>query len=335
MRFLRRYLLPRLAQYILVTFLGLTLIFFLPRLMPINPIQSALAQYQSAGMYIPPEQLEKMIKTLKQLYGLEGTLWQQYLSFWSRLFRGDFGPSLAQYPASVIDLIRKHLPWTIGLLVPSTFISWLLGTIIGGLAGYNYKARWTRILDNIFMFIRPVPYYIMAFLLLLLLAYVIPVFPLGGGAGITLKASFDLKSILNILRHAFLPALSLIILGIAEHFQAMKLTVQTVRSEDYVTYAQAAGVQRRKIAFKYVIRNAMLPRITHLGMTFGYLFSGALITEMVFAYPGVGWLLYNSITRADYNLFMGVSSISLIVITTSILVIDLIYPLVDPRIRYK
>ena len=185
------------------------------------------------------------------------------------------------------------------------------------------------------MLLRPVPYYIAALLLLILFAYVFPIFPLSGGMGIERSLCFSLESIRSLLWHWTLPALSLIIIGVAVNFQTMKLIVQSVRSEDYVGYAKAGGVKEGTIAFRYVIRNAMLPTITQLGLMFGQLFSGALITEMVFAYPGIGWLLYNAIMRADYNLIMGIACISVIAVTTSIFILDLIYPLIDPRIRYQ
>lgn len=335
MGFVRGYLLPRVVQYFLVTFLGLTAAFVLPRLMPINPIQQKIAQYQAFGVYIPPEQREEIIRTLKQLYGLEGTIFEQYLIFWKRLFRGDFGPSLAQYPTPVMELVTRHLPWTLGLLFLTTLLSWVLGTVIGGIAGYYFRSEWTKILDGIVMLVRPIPYYILSLLLLLLFAYIFPLFPLGGGAGVGVKITFSLRTIWNILYHAALPALTLVIAGGVTHFQAMKLIVQSVRSEDYVSYAKAAGVEEYRIAFRYVIRNAMLPTITQLGLSFGFVFSGALITEMVFAYPGIGWVLYNAVTNGDYNLIMAIACISVVAVTTSVLILDLLYPLVDPRVRYR
>lgn len=335
MSFVREYLLPRILQYFLVTFLGLSVAFILPRLMPINPVQQKIAQYQSFGVYIPPEQRDAMIQALKELYGLEGTLFTQYVAFWKRLFRGDFGPSLAQFPTPVMELVSRHLPWTLGLLALTTLFGWVLGTLIGGVAGYYARSRWTKILDGIAMLIRPIPYYILSLLLLLLLAYIFPIFPLGGGAGVGIQLTLNLRTILSILRHAALPALTLIIAGGITHFQAMKLIVQSVRSEDYVTYAKAAGIDERRIAFRYVIRNAMLPTITQLGLSFGFVFSGALITEMVFAYPGIGWVLYNAVMNGDYNLIMAIACISVVAITTSVFVLDLFYPLVDPRVRYR
>ncbi|MCS7241967.1 MAG: ABC transporter permease [Candidatus Caldatribacterium sp.] len=335
MSFVREYLLPRVFQYLLVTFLGLSAAFILPRLMPINPVQQKIAQYQSFGVYIPPEQRDAMIQTLKELYGLEGTLLEQYVAFWKRLLRGDFGPSLAQFPTPVMELVSRHLPWTLGLLALTTLLGWVLGTLVGGIAGYYARSKWTQLLDGIAMFVRPIPYYILSLLLLLFLAYVFPIFPLGGGAGVGVQLTLNLRTIRNILHHAALPALTLIIAGGVTHFQAMKLIVQSVRSEDYVSYAKAAGIDERRIAFRYVIRNAMLPTITQLGLSFGFVFSGALITEMVFAYPGIGWVLYNAVMNGDYNLIMAIACISVVAITTSVFVLDLLYPLVDPRVRYR
>lgn len=335
MSFIRGYLLPRAIQYVLVTFLGLTAAFVLPRLMPINPIQQRIAQYQSFGVYIPPEQRDVMIRTLKELYGLEGTLFEQYIAFWKRLLRGDFGPSLAQFPTPVMELVSRHLPWTLGLLALTTLLGWVFGTIVGGVAGYYARSRWAKILDGIAMLVRPIPYYILSLLLLLLLAYVFPIFPLGGGAAVGVQPALNLQTIWSILRHAALPALTLIIAGGVTHFQAMKLIVQGVRAEDCVTYAKAAGIDERRVVFRYVIRNAMLPTVTQLGLSFGFVFSGALITEMVFAYPGIGWVLYNAVMNGDYNLIMAIACISVVAITTSVFILDLLYPLVDPRVRYR
>jgi peptide/nickel transport system permease protein len=128
--------------------------------------------------------------------------------------------------------------------------------------------------------------------------------------------------------------MSLIILGTTAWFQTMKLIVQNVNSSDYVQYAKMGGIKEEKIVNRYVIRNGMLPQITALGLVFGQLFSGALIVEIVFSYPGIGSLLYNAILTGDYNLIMGITVFSIVAISTAILVVDLIYPLFDPRIRY-
>ncbi|ABV32919.1 ABC transporter permease [Pseudothermotoga lettingae] len=335
MAFIRRYLLPRLIVYFLVIFVGITVIFVIPRLLPIDPIQQLIGKLSAQGTYLDPKAINRMIETLQELYGLKGSLWEQYVNFWGRLLRGDFGPSYYQFPVPVITLIKQSLPWTFGLLLTTTIISWIIGNILGGLGGYFSDKNWVKILDGVAMVIRPMPYYILALGLLILFAYVFPIFPLGGGYLIGGHVSFTFSSLLILLRHAFLPALSLILINIFVWFQAMKLFVQSVKSEDYVNYAKLGGVMQSRIVYKYVIKNAMLPQITGLALSLGQIFSGALITEIAFSYPGLGTLLYNAIFTGDYNLLMGITTISILVITTSILVIDLLYPLFDPRVRYR
>lgn len=334
MAFIKRYLIPRLIQYFLVIFVGITAVFFIPRFTPSNPVERTIAQLRSMGSYLDPTSVDRMVADLTEMYGLQGSMLQQYGAFWRRLFRGDFGVSFFQFPTPVLQLIQTALPWTAGLLLTTTLISWVFGSIIGGLAGYFVRKRWSKVLDAVAMFIRPLPSYIFSFALLVLFAYVVRWFPISGGISIGRKAAFNWGYIQDVLKHAFLPALSLTILGGAIWFQTMKLIVQNVNAEDFVQYAKLGGVKENRIVPKYVIRNAMLPQITSLALALGQIFSGALITEIVFSYPGLGTLLYNAITTGDYNLIMGITLLSIVAITTGILIIDLLYPLLDPRVRY-
>jgi peptide/nickel transport system permease protein len=276
-----------------------------------------------------------MVADLTELYGLEGSMFDQYVTFWERLFHGDFGVSFFQFPTPVIQLIKIALPWTLGLLLITTSIAWTGGILLGGLAGYFNRKGWSRVLDTWAMIVRPMPYYVFAFLLLLLFGYIFPIFPVAGGTDIGRQPSFSWAYISDVLQHAFLPALSLIILGLAAWFQTMKLIVQNVNASDFVQYAKFGGIKERRIVSRYVIRNGMLPQITALALLIGQIFSGALITEIVFSYPGLGTLLYNAILTGDYNLIMGITVFSILAITTAILVIDLVYPLFDPRIRFN
>ena len=282
-----------------------------------------------------PAAVDALRKSLTEMYGLEGGIFQQYFAFWGRLLRGDFGPSLFQFPVPVIDLITNSLPWTVGLLITTTVIAWIIGNILGALAGYFKNKGWAKTLDNIAMVVRPMPYYIFALLLLILFAYLIPIFPSAGGYSVGRKIGFNWPFISDLIIHSFLPAMSLVILGIAANFMTMKLIVSNIVAEDYVMYAKAGGLKESKIAFKYVFRNGLLPQITGLALSLGQIFGGALITEIVFSYPGIGTLLYGAINSGDYNLIMGVVSLSVIGIAGATLIIDLIYPLFDPRIRYR
>jgi peptide/nickel transport system permease protein len=185
------------------------------------------------------------------------------------------------------------------------------------------------------MVIRPVPYYIVALGLLIIFAFAFPIFPVGGGLSVGREMHLTFDLFIDIAKHAFLPALSLVLVGSSVWFMTMRLLISNILREDYVLYAQVGGISDREIVFQYAIRNALLPQITGLALSLGQIFSGALITEQVFAYPGLGTLLYNSVSRGDYNLLMGITLLSIIGIATGVLIIDLIYPLFDPRIRYR
>jgi peptide/nickel transport system permease protein len=279
--------------------------------------------------------MDKIIADMTKMYGLEGTWLDQYGDFWMRLMRGDLGVSFFQFPTPVSTLIVTALPWTVGLLLTTTIFAWVIGNVLGAFAGYYSSSRWAQGMDAVAMVIRPMPYYIFAFALLLLFAYAVRWFPVSGGSSFGRQPSFTLPYIQDVLWHSFLPALSIAVLGMAVWFQTMKLVVQSVVGESYVQYARLGGVTERKIVTRYVFRNALLPQITGLALSLGLIFSGALITEIVFSYPGLGTLLYRAIINGDYNLIMGITIFSIFAITTTVLIVDLIYPLFDPRIRYS
>ena len=333
MTFVRTYLVPRLIQYVLVVFVGITATFFIPRALPADPVQRTIGQLASRGGGVDPAVVDQTIAELTELYGLEGSTWDQYLAFWGRLFRFDFGVSFFSFPTPVSQLIRVALPWTVYLLLFTTVLAWTLGVLLGGLAGYFDRTRWSRSLDFVAMIVRPFPYYIFAFILLMVFGYFIQWFPISGGTSIGQQPAFTWTYISDVLRHAFLPALSLVLLGLTAWFQTMKLIVQNITSADFVQYAKMGGIRQQRIVNRYVIRNGILPQITALGLALGQIFGGALIVEIVFSYPGIGSLLFSAILSGDYNLIMGITIFSIVAISTSILIIDLIYPLFDPRIR--
>jgi peptide/nickel transport system permease protein len=334
--FMKRYLIPRLIQYVLIIWLGITVVFLIPRLTPNDPIMRMIGEMRGRGSTLEPGSMDDIIEDLTEMYGLGGSWLDQYWAFWGRLFHGDFGVSFFQFPTRVNQLIATAMPWTLGLLLTTTVLTWTFGNIIGGLAGYYPRKRWSRTLDAVAMVIRPLPYYVFAFTLLLLFAssLVFRWFPLTGGASMGALPTFSWAYIKDVLWHSALPALSLSILGGAVVFQTMKLLVQNVNAESFVQYAKLGGVTESRIVGKYVIRNALLPQITGLALSLGQIFSGALITEIVFSYPGLGMLLYRAIINGDYNLIMGITIFSIVGISTAILVVDLTYPLFDPRVRY-
>jgi len=332
-RFVRRYLIPRFIQYVLVTVFGITMIFFLPRLLPVGPVEKIVATVQARGEYSDPKAAQELVRVLREMYGLDQGLFQQYVSFWKRLFTGDFGPSLVNFPVPVIHLIGQSLPWTFGLVFFSTVSVFVVGNISGGLAGYFKGSRFLKVVDGMAMFAAPMPYYVVALMFIVLFAYVIPIFPVGGGYTIGRPIALTWTFAGDVLKHAFLPAMSLVLLGCATTHQVMRIIVQGVTEENYVRYARIASVSDRTIFARYVMRNAMLPQITRFALSIAGLFSGALVTEIVFAYPGIGLLAYRAIGASDYNMLMGITSLSIIALTTSTFLMDLLNPLFDPRIR--
>lgn len=332
---LKKYFLPRLLQYIVVLFVGITMVFIIPRLMPSDPVLSQLDQITAQGQYMDPDAVEEVRETLTELYGLEGNIGEQYLSFWSRLFRGDLGPSFTQFPTPVSKLISISLPWTIGLVATAVILSWLIGTFLGGIAVSYPDSLFTKVIEFFAMSVRPIPYYIMALSLVILFTYLLPIFPMSGGYSRGVTIGFNFEFIFNLIKHAALPILSLVLVGIGNWFLQMRNVASNVVEEDYVTYAEASGLPKKTIIFSYIMRNAIMPQVTGLGLNMGNIFGGALITEIVFSYPGIGTLLYNAIVSGDYNLIMGITIFSIIGVSTAMLVIDLIYPLIDPRVKYE
>ena len=328
------YVARRLGQFVLVVFIGVNITFFITHATPIDPVEQTIAASTSFGS-TSPEAIALMRQSLRELYGLQGGLPHQYLVFWQRMVLGDFGPSLSAFPTPVSVLIWRALPWTAGLLMFSTVLAWCLGNLLGGLAGYYRGSRLLRLAGVMAMGFHPIPYYIVAFVLLIVFGYLWPVLPISGGAQMNLPRGFDVRFIGSVLLHSILPALSLVLVGIGGWFMGMRSLVSNIVTEDYVTYAELGGVSRQRILRSYVMRNALVPQVTGLAISLGGIFNGAIITEQVFGYPGIGTLLVDAVHAGDYSLVLGVATVSIVAVAVSVLLIDLAYPLLDPRMKAR
>jgi peptide/nickel transport system permease protein len=326
------YLLKRLAQFALVVFVGINVTFFITHLTPIDPVEHTIGSLTSFGS-VSPEAVVMMRESLRELYGLEGTLTEQYLTFWGRILRADFGPSLSAFPTPVSVLMMRAIPWTTGLLLSAVLISWLIGNLLGGLAGYFRDNRTLKFIGVVTMGLHPIPYYIVAFVMLIIFGLLWPVLPISGGYQMNMRISFDLSFILSVIKHSILPAFSLVLVGVGGWFMGMRSLVSNVVTEDYVIYAELGGVDRRRVLQSYVMRNALLPQLTGLAMSLGAIFNGAIITEEVFNYPGIGHLLIEAVHAGDYSLVIGITSMSIIGVSIAVFLIDMLYPLLDPRVQ--
>lgn len=324
--------LKRLVQLVAVVFAGCTAAFFISHLSPISPVEEVIGRVAGQSSY-SPEAIESLRETLTELFGLNVPLHEQYFNFIGRLFQGDFGPSLIAFPRPAMELVMLALPWTVGLLTVSVTLTWLIGNILGGLAGYYQNSRILKAVGVIAMGVQPIPYYIVAFLLVIIFGFLWPVMPISGGFAMNVRPSYTPEFFLSVLQHAILPAASLVIVGLGTSFLGMRALVSNIVTEDYVTYAELAGVQRPRIVFSYVIRNAVVPQLTALAMQLGGIFSGTIITEQVFSYPGLGFLLVRAVNGGDTATVLAVSCIAVIAVATAIFLIDMIHPLLDPRVR--
>lgn len=326
------YVLKRFAQFLLVVFIGVSLTFFITHLTPIDPVEQMIASMTAMGQS-DPQSVALMRTALRELYGTGGPLLGQYVTYWGRILMLDFGPSLSAFPTPVSVLIGRALPWTVGLLFTCTLASWIIGNLLGGLAGYYRKNLLLKAMGVVVMGFHPVPYYIIAFVLLILFGYVWPILPTSGGASPNVPRGWNADYVLSVMRHAILPGLSIILVGLGGWFMGMRALVSNVVTEDYVVYAELGGVERGRILGDYVMRNALVPQVTGLAMSLGAIFNGAIVVEFVFSYPGLGRLLISAVYAGDYGLVLGVATISIVAVSAAVFLIDVLYPLFDPRVQ--
>ncbi|HML20922.1 MAG TPA: ABC transporter permease [Aggregatilinea sp.] len=335
-KFVLRYLIPRIIQYLTIIFVGITVTFIIPRLAPTDPVQAQVSMMIARGSALDPASIESMRSALTDLYGLSGSPIEQYFTFWGRLFRGDLGPSLGNFPTPVSKMIGQALPYTLRLLIPAVIISFLFGNLFGALSSYYPHNIGLNVIEVLGQAVRSIPYYIVAIVLLVVFAYFIPIFPFSGAYPIGTRPDWSsLDFLWAYFKHGVLPAATLVLVGFGGWFVGMKSLTSNIISEDYVVYAETAGLKKNKILVQYIMRTAMLPQLTALAMSLGTVFSGALIMEVVFGYPGIGSLAIVAVYRNDYSMIMGITIYSIIGVATAVFIMDLLYPLFDPRVRYQ
>lgn len=328
-----RYLSERFVIFVATIFISITTVFFVPRFVPGHPLAAVFSKLAAVGGSLNAPEL---IAEYTRIFGLDRSLGEQYVSFLRELVRGNLGYSISSFPSHVSDMLRSAIPWTIGLLTVTTLISWVLGSLIGAVVGWRGgKSRFFQALVPVALVLYTIPYYILAIILIFLFAFYWRIFPLSGAYSVGLRPGLSLAFALDVLRHAALPALSIVLVSLGWWFLSMRSLITSLKGEDYILQAEAKGLSDRRILWAYAFRNALLPQATGLAISLGHIVGGALITEVIFAYPGLGWLIYNSIQGLDFPVIQG--GVLLIVFSVALanFVIDLVYPLIDPRIRYE
>jgi len=329
-----KYAARRFAQFVFVIFTGITLAFIIAHLSPVDPVEQSLS-LMTGFSGSDPRAIEILRQSLSELYGVKGSVIDHYLIFWRRVLTGDFGPSLSAFPTPVMTIIQRAMPWTFGLLVLSTIFAWIVGNTLGALAGYFRNNRFLKVIGMGVMAMQPLPTYIVGLALVIFLGYLWPILPISGGAQVNLPPALGWTYIRSVLVHGTLPALTLVLVGLGGWFISMRSLVSNIVTDDHVVYAELAGVRSRTIFSQYVARNAMLPQVTGLALNLGHVFSGAVIVEFIFGYPGMGQLLIAGIYAGDYSLVLGVTTIAIISVAIAMFLIDILYPLIDPRVKLR
>lgn len=319
------------AMFAIVVFTAASLNFFLPRLIGKDPVAERIAAMQETGG--GSVDIEALSAAYRAKLGLDRPLLEQYLSYLRDIASFDFGFSIANYPITVNELIAKALPWTIGLMVTSTLLAFAIGSLLGALAVWPRAPTLFRAITPVAMIFAAVPFYLLGLLLIEVFAFRLKLFPLGGGFAIGSQPSWNWAFLGDVLYHAALPALAIAVAAIGTWALQMRGMMVSVLGEDYITYAQANGVTPRRLFFRYGLRNAILPQITSLALTFGQVVTGAVLVEIVFSYPGLGTLLFQSIEYSDYFVIQGVVFMLVLTVAASMLIMDLVMPLLDPRVR--
>ncbi len=322
-----RFALRRLGFYLLAAWFALTLNFFLPRLMPGDPASALFARFKGR---LSPE----AIAGLRQAFGLtDAPLWGQYLTYLSHALRGDLGISVAYFPAPVSQVIGTGLGWTVFLAGSALVVSFVVGTLLGVVAAWWRGGAVDTVLPPLLALLGAFPYFWLAMVALYLLGFQLHWFPLGHAYGDDLSPSWTPAFALEVARHAALPIASVVLATTGGWMLSMRNTMVAVLGSDYVGLARAKGLAPARVVLRYAARNALIPSVTGFGMALGFVLGGSLLTEIVFSYPGQGYLLIQAVRNQDYPLMQCIFLVITLAVLMANWLVDLATLWLDPRAR--
>ena len=322
-----RYLLKRLGFYALAAWVALTINFFLPRLMPGDPATALFARFKGK---LSPESID----ALRATFGLtHAPLWRQYLTYLAHVLRGDLGVSIAYFPTPVADVIRTGLVWTVFLAGSAVLLSFALGTLLGIAAAWRRRGVLDTWVPSSLVFVGSFPYFWLAMAALYLLGFTVRWFPLGHAYSDDVVPSWSWAFAADVLRHAALPIGTVVLATMGGWLLSMRNTMVSVLGSDFVNLARAKGLSKWRIVLRYAARNALLPSVTGFGMALGYVLGGSLLTEVVFSYPGQGYLLVQAVRSQDYPLMQGIFLFITLAVLAANWLVDLATWWLDARTR--
>jgi peptide/nickel transport system permease protein len=323
-----KFLLRRLGFFAVTLWAAMTVNFFLPRLMPGDPAIAMLARFHGrlSG---------QALHAMEVAFGADTgqSLVAQYFSYLGNSFRGDFGRSLTFFPETVSQVVLQALPWTLGLVGVTTIIAFVLGTLIGMVAAWNRGGWFDSILPPVFILLSAFPYFWIAMVCILVFSITLNWLPLGFGYTGGTDVMFTWSFISDVLVHAVLPGVTIVITSIGGWILTMRNNMIMTLAEDYVRMARAKGLSPQRIMLDYAGRNAILPNLSGFGMSLGFVVSGAILVEYVFSYPGVGYMMLQAVLNEDYPLMQALFLFITVAVLVAILLVDVATVLLDPRTR--
>ncbi|AAD35124.1 peptide ABC transporter permease [Thermotoga maritima MSB8] len=326
-----KYLLRRFI-FLLVTYIvATTIVFILPRAIPGNPLSQILSGLSRVAQ-ANPEAIRAAERTLMEEFGLGKPWYVQYFEFITKALRGDLGTSITFYPRKVIDLIIPVIPWTLILLLPATIVAWILGNSLGALAAYKRNTWIDKGVLTTSLIVSQIPYYWLGMIFIFLFGVKLGWLPVQGAYSQGTIPNLSWSFFVDVLKHYIMPFASIVVSAMGGWAIGMRLMVIYELGSDYAMFSEYLGMKDKRI-FKYVFRNSLLPQITGLALSLGGVLGGALITEIVFNYPGTGYLLFRALTTLDYPLIQGIFVILIASIYLANFIVDFLYALIDPRIR--
>lgn len=322
----------RLLFFVLVVWAASTIVFFIPRLSTRNAIRERFGELARTGGFSPGD-VEKLIASMNQQFGLDKPLLEQYWQYLNNIIHLDFGYSLSKYPTTVTEVIAQSLPWTIGLLLVTTVLSFVIGTLLGAISAWPKAPAWLRGIATPFILLTGVPPVIMGILLLFFIGFRLQWLPLGGSYSVGLVPTWSWPFFFDLMQHQILPALALILGSLGGWVLSMRGMGVTIQGEDYVNYAEHKGLSGFVIFRDYYLRNGLLPQVTGLTLALGTVVTSAVVVENLFGLPGIGKALDLAIRANDFPVIYGIVIFITIAIAGLMLLLEFLYPILDPRIR--
>lgn len=322
---MKKYFTKKLIIYLITFFVAVTLNWIAPRLIPGNPIDTMLATYSG-----PSEGRAVLEQQLMVTFGLEGNLFEQYITFWRQLLQGDLGQSITMYPRQVIDIVQSNIIYDIVVLFPAVILSWIVGNKIGAKAGDDKKTD-KYIMPVIYALISS-PYFWFAIIVVYVFSFRLGLFPSAQAYSGGVRPAFTLDFILVFLRHWFLPFFTMFLITLGQWAIGMRNMVIYEVKANYANYLRASGA-RDGLIRRYAFRNGVLPQVTGFAIQLGQVVSGAILVQEVFNYPGLGRLMLEAVQRQDFFLLQGAFLALILMVLVANFVVDIIYMFIDPRIR--